>query len=72
MIRIIVRSDYADMAVNVGGAVESEFKTFDISAPELEAYLSRKLPSQSSRFVVGVERLTALAVPPHDAKGGAA
>jgi hypothetical protein len=66
MIRIIVRSDYADMAANVGGAVEAECKTFDVSIPELEAYLGQKLPPLSHRFVIGVETLS---LPQHNLPG---
>jgi len=55
MLRIIVRTDNADMAANVGGAVLSEFKTFEVSAPEIEAFLRQRMSGLSHRQVVGVE-----------------
>jgi hypothetical protein len=59
MMRIIVRSDYAGMAVNIGGAVETEFKTFDVDLPEVEQYLRavKDNPKDvySQRQVAGVE-----------------
>lgn len=63
MIRIIVRTDDAGMAVNVGGAVVlSTFRTIDIEAPEVEAALLAGGRSED-RFchtqVVGVEVLPA-------------
>lgn len=56
MIRIIVRTDDAGMAANVGGAVLSKFKTVDIDCPEVEAIL-RKESSLAHSQVVGVELL---------------
>lgn len=59
MIRIIVRTDDASLIANAGGgAVQTEFRTFKIDAPELEAYLRE--PEQQGRLyaqrqVVGVE-----------------
>lgn len=53
-LRVIVRTDDAGMAANVGGAVHTEFKTFDIEAPAIEAFLTKKLGSLSQRQVVGV------------------
>lgn len=56
MIRVIVRTDYASMAVNVAGAaVVTEFKTFDISAPELEAFVAEPMHAYNHRSIVGVE-----------------
>ena len=56
MIRIIVRTNYAGMAVNVGGAVHTEFKTFDIHAPEVEELLRKHQPlSYLEVAVIGVE-----------------
>jgi hypothetical protein len=64
-LRIIVRTDDAGMASNVGGSVLSEFKTFDIDAPELEAFL-REYTGRSKtgtcfwhRQVIGVDVLPA-------------
>ena len=39
MIRITVTTDDASMAANVGGNVLTTHKSFDIEAPELEAFL---------------------------------
>jgi len=55
MIRIIVRHDNCGMAANVGGAVFTEFKTFDISAPEVEKYLKRDAGTYKQTQIVGVE-----------------
>lgn len=58
MIRVIVTIADAGMAANVGGPVEVSARTFDVSAPELEAFL-RVPPHEkyTSRFVSGVEIL---------------
>jgi hypothetical protein len=59
MIRIIVQTDDAGMAVNIGGAVKRELKTFDLNIPDLEAYLqeaSHWTPGYyCQRQVIGVE-----------------
>jgi len=66
-LRVVVRTDDAGMAANVGGSVLSEFKTFDIDAPELEAFL-REYTDRSKtgtcywhRQVIGAE---VIAIPP--------
>ena len=56
MIRIICRVDDASMAANVGGSVQTEFKTFDIEHPELEAWL-KDVGTYSQRYVAGAERI---------------
>jgi hypothetical protein len=43
------------MAANVGGAVRTELKTFDIEAAELEAYLRYDVGQYVQRQVIGVE-----------------
>jgi hypothetical protein len=55
-LRIIVRTDDASMACNVDGAVVSDFKTFDVEAPEVEAHI-RTMGSNTYRncHIVGVE-----------------
>ena len=58
-LRVIVRSDYGGLACNVGGSVEVDYQTFDITAPELEAYLAEKLDSYSHRQVIGVAQVRA-------------
>ena len=40
MIRLIVRIDDATMAANVGGAVQTTYRTFDIEHTEIERLLS--------------------------------
>lgn len=57
MIRILVRSDYAGMAVNVVGSVHTEHKTFDVEIPELEKYLRESNGTYSHANVIGVELL---------------
>lgn len=57
MIRVIIRTDDAGMAANVGGAVETTFRTFDIHHVELEAFLREpktKKWQYSQRQVIGV------------------
>lgn len=39
MLRITVQTSDASMAVNVGGHVEVDINSFEVSAPELEAFL---------------------------------
>jgi len=57
MLRVIVRTDDAAMAANVGGNVLTSVKTIDIDAPQLEAYLREKLGTYSQRQVIAVELL---------------
>lgn len=40
MIRFIIRRDDAHMAANVGGAVLTRYRTFDIDHPALEEILT--------------------------------
>lgn len=58
MLRIVVRTDDAAMAANVGGAVKTEYRTFEIEAPELEAFLREptgKNWSYVERQAIGIE-----------------
>jgi hypothetical protein len=58
VIRIIVLTDDAGMAANVGGHVETSWKTFDVDLPEVEAFLREPLRANwkyTSRQVKGVE-----------------
>lgn len=58
MIRVIVAITDAQRAAHVGGPVEVSYKTFDIAAPELEAYMSNPKPNTFyERTIVGVEVL---------------
>ena len=58
-LRIIVRQTDCGDAANVGGDVHTSFRTFDIKAPEVEAWLCQheqvKGPNYITRQVVGVE-----------------
>ena len=55
MIRIIVQTDDAQMAANVGGAVHTTMDTFDIEATELERFMRQKMPSLVYRNIIGAE-----------------
>lgn len=56
MIRLIIRIDDAGMAANVGGAVLTEYRTFDLDAPEIEAALSAAAgKSYTHAQIVGAE-----------------
>lgn len=61
MIRIIVRTDDAGMACNVGGAVETTFRTFELDIPALEAFLREPKAKDwqyTQRQAVGIELLS--------------
>ena len=56
MLRLLLKHDDAGMAANVGGSVLTTFKTFDVEAPEVEAWL--KLPEgniYAQVQIIGVE-----------------
>lgn len=55
MLRIIVRTDDASMAANVGGNVHTTYCTLDVSAPEVETFMREKLGLYVERRIVGVE-----------------
>ena len=55
MLRVIVRIDDAGMATNVGGSVETIYRTFDIEAPEVERLLLEPKHDFLHRQIVGVE-----------------
>lgn len=57
-IRLIVRQSDCGAAANVGGAVHETYKTFEIEAPELEAYLLDKPDSWTTRTLIGAEQPT--------------
>lgn len=52
-LRIIVTT--TDAAANVGGPVHVTHKTFDVQAPEVEAFMAEKMGSLEYRCIVGVE-----------------
>lgn len=58
MIRIIVRTSDGAQAANIGGDVDTTFRTFEFSLPELEKFLNepnKKKWSYCFRQVIGVE-----------------
>ncbi len=55
MIRLITRMVDIGAAANVGGPVDSRFKTFDVLIPELEQYLKKNNCQYVSCEVIGVE-----------------
>jgi hypothetical protein len=57
MIRVIVQTDDADMAANVGGDVHTTLRSFDIDIPELEKFLREDIGKYAHRQVIGVEKL---------------
>ncbi len=58
MIRLIVQTDDAGMAANVGGSVHTDFRSFDLNHPVLEAFL-RESGTYVVRRLVGCELLDA-------------
>jgi hypothetical protein len=63
-LRLIVRTDDAAMAANVGGSVHTEYDTFEIEAPEVERFLRTGKGSPewtyAHRQIVGVELIPPL------------
>jgi hypothetical protein len=58
MIRIIIETCEAGMAANVGGSVQTSYRTFDVELPEVEAFLRQvKGSPYTERQVLGVELL---------------
>jgi len=54
-IRIIVRVDDFSMAANVGGNVQTSYRTFEIDHPQIEALITPRQASYSEATVVGAE-----------------
>ena len=54
-IRIIAYQADAGMAANVGGCVFEEYVTFEVDAPEFEAWFNSNKPGLGGRSIVGVE-----------------
>jgi hypothetical protein len=57
-IRIIIRTDSAAMAANVGGAVEVQYRTFLVELSEIESFLREPMEKNwafTARQVVGIE-----------------
>lgn len=61
MLRVIVATTDASRAAHVGGPVQVTYKTFDIDAPEVEAFMAQAYPRNQfwDRTLVGVEILDA-------------
>lgn len=57
MLRVIVKTDDANMVVNVGGSVITTFRTFHISDSALEEFMRLKLGLYEHRQIIGVEVL---------------
>jgi len=55
MIRLIVTRSDIGAAVNIGGPVFQEHKTFDVSLPEVEAWLREEQGTYERRRFVGIE-----------------
>ena len=55
--RAIVRIDDAGMAVNVGGAVHTEFRVVDFECADLAEVMGAALGSYAQRQIVGVQCL---------------
>jgi hypothetical protein len=55
MIRIIVQTDDASMAANVGGNVLTTMRTFDVELPELEEFLRGADKKYMHRQAIGIE-----------------
>jgi hypothetical protein len=58
MLRLIVQIVDTGAAANIGGPVETRYRTFDVDLPEVEAEL-RKADNWTTRHVVGAEVLAA-------------
>lgn len=54
MIRIIVQTDDCGMACNVGGRVVTQFRTFDVELPAVEAFLREPQGGYGKRQVIGI------------------
>lgn len=55
MIRIIVQTNDAGMAANIGGNVQIKHRIFDVDLPALEAFLREDVGTYAHRQVIGVE-----------------
>ena len=58
MMRLVCESIDAGMAINVGGSVCREMKTFDVDLPEVEKWLSGRIGTYETRILLGAEILT--------------
>lgn len=56
-VRIIVQQTNAAAAAHVGGPITTEYRTFDVEAPELVAIMRSSLDQFCHRSIVGVEVL---------------
>lgn len=58
MIRITVTTDDSSMAANVGGNVLTTHKSFDVRAPELEAFMREAMGDYQQRQFTAWELIT--------------
>lgn len=54
-LRIIVKTDSANMAANIGGGIQTISRTFEVEVPEVEKYLRHRESEYEFRQVIGVE-----------------
>ncbi len=57
MIRIVCQSSDPGMAINIGGPIHLDMKTFDVDLPEVEAWFAGKIGTYESRDFIGIEIL---------------
>jgi hypothetical protein len=58
MLRLVIREDDAAMAANVGGHVQTTYRTFDVDLPHVEAWLTvDPRMHYTQRVLVGAEVL---------------
>lgn len=72
-IRLIVVTNNVEAAANVGGPVATSYRTFDVEALEVVAFMRQNIGALSTRSIAGAEVLPALegqpqAAPPALAK----
>lgn len=71
-LRVIITTSDATVAAHVGGSVNVTHKTFDIEAPEVEAFMREGMNEFSNRVIVGVEIIESAALKSTAAKEGGA
>lgn len=71
-LRVIVTTSDATAAAHVGGPVNVTHKTFDIEAPEVEAFMRESMNDFCNRVLVGVEVIDSAALKSTAAKEGGA
>lgn len=69
-LRVIITTSDATAAAHVGGPVNVTHKTFDIEAPEVEAFMRESMSEFCNRVLVGVEIIESDALKSTAAKEG--